>query len=82
MDSSHEQQQNRREFFTGLLRYTALSLVAIIAGLVFAKRHRLSQDGICINRGICRSCGILEQCDLPLAVSEKQNLRENKNDRR
>ena len=82
MSGSFEKEQNRREFLTGLLRYTALALMAIITGLVVAKRRRLARDGICINKGICRGCSILEQCGLPLAMSQKQNLKETKNDRR
>jgi hypothetical protein len=67
-----EKEQSRRELFTTVLRYATLGTLAAIGGAVFAKRRRLVQNGICINREICKGCGIFEQCGLPLALSAKQ----------
>ena len=77
-----EKVQNRRELLTAVLRYATLGALVAIGGAVFAKRHRLvqgprfagTQDGICINNGICKGCRILERCSLPPALSEKQLL--------
>ena len=71
MNEEREKEQNRREFFAGLLRYSTLGLLGAISGAVFVKRGRLLKDGICVNQGICKGCRIFDQCDLPLAVSEK-----------
>jgi hypothetical protein len=69
-----EKVQSRRELFTTVLRYATLGTLAAIGGAVFAKRRRLVQNGICINREICKGCGIFEQCGLPQALSAKQLL--------
>ncbi len=73
-----EKVQNRRQLFTSVLRYAALGVLGVVGGSVFAKRRRLVKNGICINREICKSCGILEECGLPPALSAKTNVKENK----
>jgi hypothetical protein len=73
-----EKVQNRRQLFTSVLRYAALGVLGVVGGSVFAKRRRLAQRGICINREICRSCGIFQECGLPPALSVKTNIKENK----
>jgi len=73
-----EKVQNRRQLFTSVLRYAALGVLGAVGGSAFAKKRRLAQRGICINREICRSCGIYEECGLPPALSAKANFQENK----
>lgn len=73
-----EKIQNRRQLFTSILRYAALGVLGAVGGSAFAKKRRLAQRGICINREICRSCGIFNECGLPPALSVKTNIRENK----
>jgi hypothetical protein len=73
-----EKVQNRRQLFTSVLRYAALGVLGIVGGSAFAKKRRLAQRGICINRQICKSCGIFEECGLPPALSVKTNFQENK----
>ena len=73
-----EKVQSRRELFTTVLRYATLGTLAAIGGAVFAKRRRLVQNGICINREICQSCRIFKECDLPAALSAKTNVNENR----
>jgi hypothetical protein len=77
MSKQFEKVHNRRQLFTSALRYAALGLLGAVGGSVFAKRHRLVKNGICINRQICRSCRIFEECGLPPALSAKTNVREN-----
>ncbi len=69
-----EKVQSRRELFAAVLRYATLGALGAISAAVFAKRRRLVQDGICINSGTCKGCGIFEQCGLPQALSAKQLL--------
>jgi len=69
-----EKVQNRRQLFTSVLRYAALGVLGAIGCFAFAKKRRLAQRGICINREICKSCGIFEECDLPAALSAKTNI--------
>jgi len=64
----------RRGLLTGILRYATLGALGVISGIVLAKRHRLEQEDICISHGVCRGCGIFQQCGLPQALSEKQLL--------
>ncbi len=78
MSRQCEKVQNRRQLFTSFLRYTTLGVLGVVGGSVFAKRRRLLQNGICINREICRSCGIFEECGLPPALSAKTDVKENK----
>ena len=73
-----EKVQNRRQLFTSVLRYAALGVLGVVGGSVVAKRRRLVKNGICINREICASCGIFEECGLPPALSVKTNIKENK----
>ena len=69
-----EKVQNRRQLFTSVLRYAALGVLGAVGGSVFAKQRRLAKRGICINREICESCGILQECGLPAALSAKANF--------
>ena len=69
--------QSRRQLFTSALRYGALGVLSSVGAFVFAKRRRLMNSGICINREICSSCGILDECGLPPALSAKTNVIEN-----
>jgi hypothetical protein len=78
MSRQLEKMQSRREMFISALRYAALSVLGAVGGSVFAKKRNLIRNGICINREICRSCGIFEECGLPPALSEKANVKENK----
>ncbi len=70
-----EKVQNRRQLFTSVLRYAALGVLGAVGGSVFAKRRRLMKNGICINREICESCGIFQECGLPPALLAKTNLK-------
>ena len=78
MVKQFEKVQNRRQLFTSVLRYAALCVLGVVGGSVFAKRRRLVKNGICINREICGSCGIFQECGLPPALSAKTNFQENK----
>jgi len=78
MAKQFEKVQNRRQLFTSLLRYAALGVLGAVGGFTYAKKRRLAQNGICINRQICASCGIFQECSLPPALSVKTNIKENK----
>ncbi len=78
MRRQFEKVQSRRDLFTSALRYTALGVLAAVGGSIFAKRRRLVNSGICINREICGSCGVFEECGLPPALSTKKNVIENR----
>ena len=73
-----EKVQNRRQLFTSVLRYAALGVLGAVGSFAFAKKRRLAQRGICINREICESCGIFQECGLPRALSVKTNFKENR----
>ena len=72
-----EKVQNRRELFKSVLRYATLGLLGLIGGNVFVRKHKLTQNGVCINREICQSCAIFEKCGLPPALSAKASVKEN-----
>ncbi|MCP4611163.1 MAG: hypothetical protein GY845_20840 [Planctomycetes bacterium] len=73
-----EKAQNRRQLFTSVLRYTALGVLGAVGGFTYAKKRRLARNGICINREICASCGIFEECGLPPALSAKTTIEKNR----
>lgn len=72
-----EKVQNRRELFKSVLRSVTLGLLGLIAGSVFARKRKFTQNGICINREICQNCGIFEKCGLPPALYAKTSVKEN-----
>jgi hypothetical protein len=78
MNKSLEKMQSRRELFKSVLRYATLGTLVAFAGNVFAKKRRFASKGICINREICRSCRIFNECDLPAALSVKTNVNESR----
>jgi len=78
MAKQFEKVQNRRQLFTSVLRYAALGVLGAIGGFTYSKKRRLAKSGICINREICASCGIFEECGLPPALSAKTTIKENK----
>lgn len=77
MNGRFEKTQSRRDIFKSFLRYSALGVLGILMGNIFAKKRRLAQNGICINRQICRSCRIFDECGLPPALSLRANVQEN-----
>jgi len=63
--------QNRRELFSGTLRYATLGLLMAGGAALHAKRQRLVRQGICISDGICSGCEALDRCGLPAALSAR-----------
>ncbi len=72
MSESPRQDQSRRELFAAACRYAALGLLTTGGAVLFAKRRRLLQEGICINDRFCAGCAILQGCTLPRALSAKK----------
>jgi hypothetical protein len=64
---------DRREFLRGSARWALLSLVAVGAVAV-RKDFRSSPDQECINRGICKGCSALADCDLAPARDAKDTI--------
>lgn len=63
---------NRRQLFTGVLRYATLGLITVSSAVLIAKRRRLTINHKCVNKGICSGCGQFDQCGLPQALSAKR----------
>jgi len=74
MKKNPGQQQNRRQLFIGILRYSTLGLIGVLGGSFLARRRRLVRENKCINDGICRGCEIFDKCSLPQALSAKEVL--------
>jgi hypothetical protein len=64
------QVESRREFFRSAARYGLLGLVS--AALSLVARPRRPGGERCVNLGICGSCGIFANCELPQALSAKR----------
>jgi len=77
MSEYSKTKQSRRELFKSLLRYAILGLLGAIAGNTLARKRRLERNGICINREICGSCEIFDDCRLPPALLAKTYIKEN-----
>ncbi len=74
--------QSRRQMITDTFRYAALSVIGFFAGSAIIKRHRLINEGKCLNRGICGGCKLYKDCRLPSALSKKQFFIEKNNGNR
>jgi hypothetical protein len=70
MRVSLKQAESRREFFRAAARYTLLGCLSLVAGLT--ARRRTGSGQRCVNLGICGSCAVFAQCELPQAVSTKR----------
>ncbi len=66
--------QARRQFVTRALRNASLALLGLGGGAVVVKRRRLLREGKCLNSGMCRACGVFEDCGLPRALSTREVL--------
>jgi len=66
---------SRREFLRGLGRNAALAGLAAVAAGLIARGGRAGGSERCINQGICRGCGVFEDCHLPAAFSAKQAMK-------
>ena len=64
--------QSRRDLLTKAFRYTILAVLGVISAVISTKRHKLIQQGGCINREICSDCEAFEKCDLPQALMAKE----------
>ena len=72
MSNASDQGIDRRSFFTGLLRKTALAALAIGGAAAGVKRIMLPDEHKCISRGICSGCKVFDDCGLPQALSAKE----------
>jgi hypothetical protein len=64
----------RRLFIKRMLRNASLAALGLAGGAVAVKRRRLLREGKCLNQGICRGCGVFDECGLPRALSTKTVL--------
>lgn len=64
----------RRHLFSRMLRNTSLALLGAGGGAAVVKRRRLVREGKCLNGGICRGCGVFDECGLPRALSTRRVL--------
>ena len=55
----------RRRFLAEAFRYAALGALGIVGGAALAKRHRLVQQGKCVETGLCKECSSFEKCFKP-----------------
>lgn len=63
---------NRREFLRGGARYAWLAGLAAVSVVLVKRRGTSLPSQTCINQGICRGCGVFEDCGLPRALSAKR----------
>lgn len=66
---------NRREFLRSGIRYALLAGVAAVSAALVVRRDRALPNQTCINQGICRGCGMFDDCGLPQALSAKQTMK-------
>jgi len=67
----------RREFLRRLARVPLLGALGLAgAGLLARGEGRpLHPDEACANRGVCRGCGILDECSHPQAALSRRGLK-------
>jgi len=68
----------RREFLRSFGRNVALGVLGLLT-VALVRRNGVRGAGLegqqCVNRGVCRGCGVFEDCGLPRALSARQALR-------
>ena len=74
-----DKEQNRREFLRNIGRYLILGGLITTTGVLVAKRISRAEDceypdELAVTKGICRACVSLNNCDLPLALSARQEM--------
>lgn len=74
MEEESQNRYNRREFYTRILRYSALGLLTVMGGSILAKRRKFIREGKCVNFYYCANCDFLSECELPEATAARQNL--------
>ena len=67
---------SRRQLLRGGLRFATLGVIGVAGGAVAVKRRRLLREGKCVNRGICKRCGVFSGCGLPRAISVRRSVGE------
>ncbi len=63
---------SRRAFYRTVVRAALLGGVSITTALLVARRNPVA-EAPCINKGICRGCGVVNGCGLPAALSYKRS---------
>jgi hypothetical protein len=61
----------RREFLRGGVRYALAAGLGAVAAAVAGKPAGRLSGQVCVNEGLCRNCGIVDDCGLPQALSFK-----------
>ena len=68
---TRDDRRTRRQFLTGVFRYTALGGLAALGVALGARKQGAEGSQTCIARGICRGCAVYESCLLPQAQTVK-----------
>jgi hypothetical protein len=65
---SERKPNDRRAFLRGLVRWPTLAGLGALGGYLATRDGKPVQAGErCVNRGLCRGCGVLPTCGLPQA---------------
>jgi len=66
--------KKRRDFLGSSLRFASMGLFGSMVFGSARKNKKLIRENKCVNRGICSSCQIFNDCSLPQALSAKNDL--------
>ena len=69
-----DKKQSRREFFRTSIRYLVLGGLVSTAGTLITKRKLASAEEKYTDTGICQSCNLLKNCDLPRALLARKEM--------
>ena len=69
------EEQDRRAFVVGLVRYVTLGALATLSGILYSRSKSASADE-CINLEICSGCSAFRGCALPPAQLAKAKAEE------
>ena len=64
---------SRRSLLKTGMRTGVCGMFALAFAATAAKRKKLEEQGLC-TAGLCKSCGIFNQCTLPQAEEARQNV--------
>ena len=74
MRALFDRKQNRREFLQSSARYLFLGGLATTAGTLVTERKLATAQAGYPDTEICRSCNLLEDCDLPKALLARKQM--------
>lgn len=70
--NDHDNSQSRRELLRSAARLFSLAGISALCVIARIRTGPIGKSDECVNRGICRNCGVFDKCGLPQALCVKE----------